>query len=609
MRKAPKDTRKSSRDAGHVSFDDGTADSMDTGFSRGTEYHGATYGGSTHTRGTEPPVETRLTGGKNPGDELRAKRRFTAKRRQMTGIQDVPWFRGVVTGPDTPEQEQESHLMAAMGFWHIPPRVFLPVVGKATLALYRSRGAIFRERWRIKEAGKFLIHPYSSFRSYWLLATSILTVFNVLITPFGVAFFPDYVLLSADWIGFSICSDIVFLLDIILNFFTSFMKDNEQSLEPKEVKLNYLKTWFILDLLGLIPLDYLLIIDYSTPFARFNDSSTLERLHAYRVMSMLRLIRVSKLVRYADYLEVVQDFSRWGLTGYMPLVYSCLMMILIWHWSSCCQFLIQRIAYFPENGWVHDMAALNSTMEHQYVSSLFRTLSHVVSISYGTLFLPAGVQELWLTSVSMLTLTALYISIISRITAVAFGSYGCTRMYKARYEQCELYLANRRVPKHLQTRILGHLYIRFQGKWFDEEEILQEMSESLRKEVLFHNCHHLVRSVPWFKDTNVINAIIGELKFEVFQKDDIIFRNGSIGKKMYLIDAGVILLDDSSTLISISKGDYFGEYSLLDNRKRTFTAKAFTACRLYALSLESFKKVQDQYPRLIDDVNEAISEN
>ncbi|XP_078503040.1 potassium/sodium hyperpolarization-activated cyclic nucleotide-gated channel 1-like isoform X3 [Lissotriton helveticus] len=560
MRKAPKGTRKSSRDAGHVSFDDGTADSMDSGFSRGTEYHGATYGGSTYTRGTEPPVETRLPRGKNPGDELRAKRRFTAKRRQMTEIRDVPWFRGMVTGPDPQELEQESHLMAAMGFWHIPPRVFLPVVGKATLALYRSRRAIFRERWRIKEAGKFLIHPYSSFRSYWLLATSILTVFNVLITPFGVAFFPDYVLLSADWIGFSICSDVVFLLDIILNFFTSFMKDNKQSLEPKEVKLNYLKTWFILDLLGIIPLDYLLIIDYSTPFARFDDSSTLERLPAYRVMSMLRLIRVSKLVRYADYLEVVLDFSRWGLTGYMPLVYSCLMMILIWHWSSCCQFLIQRISYFPENSWVHEMVALNSTMEHQYVSSLFRTLSHVVTIGYATLFLPAGVQELWLTSVSMLTLTALYVSTLSRITAVAFASYGCTRLYKA-------------------------------------------------KEVLFHNCHYLVRSVPWFKDANIINAIIGELKFEVFQKDDIIFRNGSIGKKMYLIDAGVILLDDSSTLISISKGDYFGEYSLLDDRKRTCTAKAFTACRLYALSLESFKKVQDQYPRLIDDVNEAISED
>ncbi|XP_069092835.1 potassium/sodium hyperpolarization-activated cyclic nucleotide-gated channel 3-like [Pleurodeles waltl] len=153
-----------------------------------------------------------------------------SRRRRLTRILDVPWRRGTMIGPDQEELEEEKKLLSALGFWHVPSPMFLPVVGKATLALYRSRGAIVRERWRIIEAGKFLIHPYSSFRSYWLLATAILTVFNILITPFGVSYFPEHVLLSADWLVFSIFCDIVFLLDIILNFFTGFIKDNEQEM-------------------------------------------------------------------------------------------------------------------------------------------------------------------------------------------------------------------------------------------------------------------------------------------------------------------------------------------------------------------------------------------
>ncbi|XP_078504737.1 potassium/sodium hyperpolarization-activated cyclic nucleotide-gated channel 4-like isoform X2 [Lissotriton helveticus] len=593
----------STHTARHVPIVAGTADSTHTARHVPIAQHGwtANAGGTSFhgrltppTRRTKPPGHT-FPGGKKPVG--------SAKRRETTRILDVPWFRGMVTAAEQEAREEETRLMATLSFWHIPPQMFLPVVGKATIALYRSRVAVYRERRRIKAAGKFLIHPYSSFRRYWLLATAVLTVFNILFTPFGVAFFPDHYLMSADWLGFSICCDIVFLLDIILSFFTAFMKDHEQ--------FKAFAVWFVVGC-GFVTSGFAACVvacacDYSTHFARLDDPRAMERLHAYRIMSMLRLFRASRLVRFASYLEVVHDFSKLGLTSYMQLIYSCLMMILTWHWSSCCQFLIQRLAHFPEDCWVRDMAALNTSMEHQYVSSLFRTLSHVVSVGYATLFLPIGIQELWLTSMSMLILTALYVSILSRITALAFGSYGCTRVYKAKYEQCELYLANRRVPKDLQSRILGHLYIRFQGKWFDEEEILQDMSESLRKEVMFHNCHHLVRKVPWFKDANIITAIISELKFEVFQKDDIIFRNGSIGRKMYLIDAGVIALDDFSTQITITKGDYFGEYCLLGNRKRTCTAVALTACRLYALSLESFKKVQDQYPRLIEDVSDSTA--
>ncbi|XP_069463837.1 potassium/sodium hyperpolarization-activated cyclic nucleotide-gated channel 4-like [Ambystoma mexicanum] len=525
------------------------------------------------------------------------------KAKPVSRILEVPWRRGTMLGPDPEELEAEKQMRKEMGWWRIPPLMFLPTVGKATLTAYRSRGGIIRERWRLVAARKFLIHPYSNFRKYWLLSTAILTVFNIFIIPFGASFYNEETLLGSPWLGFSVICDIVFLVDLILNFYTAYMIDNIQSLDTRQIKLKYLKTWFCLDLLGLIPLDYIITIKYlQSPSTDFNDPDTLKKFDVSRVLSLLRLFRVSRLVRYANYLEKVEDWNKWGLTGFMTLIYSFLIMIAFWHWSSCFQFLIQKITGFKEESWVREMQALDTYVDHQYMCSLFRTLSHMLSVGYGTNAMPQGVAEIWLTIVSLMTGSVLYISILSKITAIVFGSYGCKRMYKSKYEQCELYLAYRRVPNELQARILNHLYIRYQGKWFDEEEILKEMSESLRQEVMYHNCHHIVTQIPWLNDTNIINAVIKELKFEVFQSQDVIFRMGAIGRKMYMIDAGVISLEDADSTSVISDGAYFGDACLFGVTKRIASATAITACRLYSLSVESFKNVLDQYPRLKDDI-------
>ncbi|KAJ1152926.1 hypothetical protein NDU88_005700 [Pleurodeles waltl] len=193
MHNAARDTREGgTARSGHISFAVGAAHSAtavhpegtsSTGGTRhprsttdasasytgGTSQTGSTsyHGGSTHFRGTELPAQTKLPGSKaGPGGaaEIAAKNMLMSRRRRLTRILDVPWRRGTMIGPDQEELEEEKKLLSALGFWHVPSPMFLPVVGKATLALYRSRGAIVRERWRIIEAGKFLIHPYSSFR-------------------------------------------------------------------------------------------------------------------------------------------------------------------------------------------------------------------------------------------------------------------------------------------------------------------------------------------------------------------------------------------------------------------------------------------------------------
>lgn len=50
--------------------------------------------------------------------------------------------------------------------------------------------------------------------------------------------------------------DVIFLVDIVLNFHTTFVGPaGEVISDPKLIRMNYLKTWFVIDLLSCLPYD------------------------------------------------------------------------------------------------------------------------------------------------------------------------------------------------------------------------------------------------------------------------------------------------------------------------------------------------------------------
>ena len=52
--------------------------------------------------------------------------------------------------------------------------------------------------------------------------------------------------------------DIVFLIDIIMTFFTSYQNEDEthEFTDLKSIAIRYLKTWFFVDLISILPLEY-----------------------------------------------------------------------------------------------------------------------------------------------------------------------------------------------------------------------------------------------------------------------------------------------------------------------------------------------------------------
>lgn len=127
-------------------------------------------------------------------------------------------------------------------------------------------------------------------------------------------------------------------------------------------------------------------------------------------------------------------------------------------------------------------------------------------------------------------------------------------------------------------------------------------------------------------EPNFVTAMLTKLRFEVFQPQDYIIREGTIGKKMYFIQHGVCSVITKGTLaMKLSDGSYFGgkifffmvplfffnpfvsggifcfpvsEICLLTRGRRTASVRAETYCRLYSLSVDHFNEVLEEYPMM-----------
>lgn len=86
--------------------------------------------------------------------------------------------------------------------------------------------------------------------------------------------------------------------------------------------------------------------------------------------------------------------------------------------------------------------------------------------------------------------------------------------------------ACRKLPRDLRQRIADYFEHRYQGKFFNEDDILNELSERLHEDVVNYNCRSLVASVPFFAnaDPDFVSDVVTKLKYEVYQPGDLIIK-------------------------------------------------------------------------------------
>uniref|UniRef100_A0A8D3D0K3 Cyclic nucleotide-binding domain-containing protein n=1 Tax=Scophthalmus maximus TaxID=52904 RepID=A0A8D3D0K3_SCOMX len=500
---------------------------------------------------------------------------------------------------------------------HPPPRsvgfrqfgaMLQPGVNKFSLRMFGSHKAVALEQARLKSAGSWIIHPYSDFRFYWDLLMLVLMMGNLIVLPVGITFFRDEN--TPSWIIFNVVSDTLFMVDLVLNFRTGIIKEDntEILLDPRAIRQNYLKNWFLVDFVSSIPVDYIFLMVDSLDSEVYRTARALRIVRFTKILSLLRLLRLSRLIRYIHQWEEIFHMTYDLASAMVRIVNLIGMMLLLCHWDGCLQFLVPMLQDFPPDCWVSKNLMVNDTWGVQYSYALFKAMSHMLCIGYGAQA-PEGMTDVWLTMLSMIVGATCYAMFIGHATALIQSLDSSRRQYQEKYKQVEQYMSFHKLPADVRQKIHEYYEHRFQGKMFDEENILGELSEPLKEEIVSFNCRSLVANMPLFAnaDPNFVTAVLTKLRFEVFQPSDFIIREGTLGRKMYFIQHGRVgVLTRGNKETKLSDGSYFGgeegnclgEICLLTRGRRTASVRADTYCRLYSLSVDSFNEVLEEHPMM-----------
>ncbi|XP_041699490.2 potassium/sodium hyperpolarization-activated cyclic nucleotide-gated channel 1-like isoform X2 [Coregonus clupeaformis] len=463
--------------------------------------------------------------------------------------------------------------------------VFLPQLNRQSLSVYGSEIAVEKECIRQLQSGVWVIHPFSPIRSYYIMCMVAITFLNLIGIPMEIAFLDGYS--GVGWEGFNVFSDTLFLMDVALNFRMGIISEDSEVaiLDIKKIRVIYLKSWFIPDVIAAFPIGYILLIaelqSHSDTSTSGSKASRMVRILMFvRIISLVRLLRVSRLVRFFNEVEKVSNANLEYVQLFFRILSLFMMMFLLCHWNGCIQYFVPMLEEFPSDCWVRQEKLMNATVGEKYSFGVFRALSHMIQISYGSNESPTNEVELWVVMTSMLSGALMYTVLVANAAAIITNVDQAAKAYKDKMNHLDDYMTFLKLPNDLRLRIQKYYGARYGGRWFDEKNFLISVSSALR-----------------------------EFQLEVFQEDDVIFHQNAPGDRMFFIEHGQVLVETDSFSQELADGDYFGETCLMTKGKRLATVQALTTCQLFSLSSDRFQMVLQGFPDIRRDMEKFLQQD
>ncbi len=135
----------------------------------------------------------------------------------------------------------------------------------------------------------------------------VILAINVIFLPVAIAFFDDSI--NHSWMTFNVLLDSLFITDILLNFWTGILtNDNTVYLDLYRIRWYYLKSWFLVDVLAVLPFDYIELM-VNRFHSLMQAPRALRMIRLLRLLSLLKLLRVTRFMRYLSKGEEVRTIA------------------------------------------------------------------------------------------------------------------------------------------------------------------------------------------------------------------------------------------------------------------------------------------------------------
>eukprot|EP00241_Pyramimonas_parkeae_P000071 CAMPEP_0114263918 /NCGR_PEP_ID=MMETSP0058-20121206/22851_1 /TAXON_ID=36894 /ORGANISM="Pyramimonas parkeae, CCMP726" /LENGTH=1306 /DNA_ID=CAMNT_0001380401 /DNA_START=267 /DNA_END=4187 /DNA_ORIENTATION=+ len=495
------------------------------------------------------------------------------------------------------------------------------IINHRTLFGHRAPDAeveAIRLRMRSMKRSRFLLTEDHPIRVKWDIAQFFVLIYVAIAVPMRIGF--D---LEARGMFYVVeCMlEVYFYIDILLNFVTSYQdEDNVLVMDLSEIRMHYLKTWFLIDIVSVLPVDTALRIQSGTFVCSFymDGCAGGDRVGGegqyFKIVKMLRLVRLVKLLRL---MRVGRITNRYKDDMFSALRFmSCLrligIMIYLGHIFGCMfyyfsndEWLTDHEQQLVEDGlfdtWRRDPTLVGASITEKYVATAYWAFTTMTTVGYGDIS-AKSVAERTFAIVGMIFGGFMLSAIISKLVSIIDESNMEQKALRNKLLGVEQWVKDRGLPKPERIRILN-FFRKQPTKPYDERALLMDIPFEMRARVLHRLYKDLINMVPFFTDGDAVFRTELSMMFRPVQLSPgtHIYRRGEIGREMYILATGdVDILGHGNSLVVgvLRRGAYFGEGAVLGDMRRRESLRARSVVLLMAIPQQDMEFLLEVFPEM-----------
>ncbi|XP_037330289.2 potassium voltage-gated channel subfamily H member 8 [Pungitius pungitius] len=464
---------------------------------------------------------------------------------------------------------------------------------------------------------KFILLHYSTFKAGWDWLILLATFYVAVTVPYNVCFIGDDDDLTRSTTVSDIAVEILFIIDIVFNFRTSYVSKSGQVIfDARQICIHYLTTWFVIDLVAALPFDLL---------------------YAFKV-SVVSVVHLLKTVRLLRLLRLLQKMDRYSQHSTVVLTLLMSMFALLAHWMACIWYIIGKMeieanAFNWDIGWLHELGKrlespyfaegeVNGTsngppIRSVYIASLYFTLSSLTSVGFGNVSANTDIEKIF--SICVMLIGALMHALVfGNVTAIIQRMYSRWSQYHTRTKDLKDFIRVHHLPQSVKQRMLEY----FQTTWsvnngIDCNELLKDFPDELRSDITMHlNKEILELSLFASASRGCLRSLSLHIKTSFCAPGEYLLRQGDALQAIFFVCSGSMeVLKDGMVLAILGKGDLIGANLSLDDRviKTNADVKALTYCDLQCVNLRGLYEVLDLYPEysqnFVHDIQQDLTYN